>query len=225
MKKSSEIKFWNHGDTVVIRDIDRFDGTVVAAIPSITISDDIDLLALYIPRGTPFKNNWIIPPKQRVSSLDAIVPSAQRPYQDLIWRNDHIRLYLPDCSYSIWLKFDENGRFQSWYGNLEAPYVRTKIGIDTRDFALDIVGEPNGHWWWKDEDEFNHRLELGIDSPKHQDRVRASGQDFIKRFEHQMWPFNCDWENWHPQERWQIRSLPENWTTDFGSHNIFAAYI
>lgn len=225
MQKFSKIKFWHHGDTVVIREIDRFDGTVVAAIPSIAISDEADLLVLYIPRGTTFKNNWFTPPEQRVASLHAIVPSAQRPYRDLIWRTNHLRLYLSGYSYSIWLKFDENGTFKSWYGNLEAPYLRTSIGIDTRDFALDIVGDPNGHWQWKDEDEFNHRLIVGIDSPEHQTRVRAAGWDFIKRFEQQEWPFDCGWENFQLPQEWQARSLPDNWTVDFGSQKILSTYI
>jgi hypothetical protein len=223
--KFSEIKFWDHGDTVVIRNIARSDGSVTTAIPAIAISDDTDLLALYIPKDTPFKNNWVIPPEQRVSSVQSIVPSAQRQHRDLIWWNDTIRLYLQGYSYSIWLNFDEDSKFISWYGNLEAPYVRTSIGIDTRDFALDIIGNPDGQWQWKDEDEFNRRLEIGIDSPEHHTRVRAAGQDFIKRFEHWDWPFSCGWENWQPPKGWKVRSLPEVWAVDFGSRKALSAFI
>ena len=216
------MKYWNQGETVVVRNIARSDGSVTTAIPTIVISDDQDLLAVYIPKDTPFKNNWAIPPDQRVASVQSIVPSAQRQHRDLVWWNDTIRLYLQGYAYSIWLNFDENGKLTSWYGNLEAPFVRTRIGIDTRDYALDIVAKPDGRWWWKDEDEFNRRLEVEIDSPKHHAQVRAAGQDFIERFEHKDWPFNCGWENWQPPENWQIRDLPEDWAFDFGSHKLFA---
>ncbi|HID52885.1 MAG TPA: DUF402 domain-containing protein [Anaerolineae bacterium] len=218
------MKYWNSGDTVVVRNIARSDGSVTTAIPTIVISDDQDLLAVYIPKGTPFKNNWVVLPDQRVASVQFIIPSAQRQHRDLVWWNDTIRLYLQGYAYSIWLNFDENGKFMSWYGNLEAPFARTRIGIDTRDFALDIIAKPDGQWRWKDEDEFNRRLEVGIDSSEHQAQVRAAGRDFIERFEYRDWPFNCGWENWQPPESWQIRDLPEDWTIDFGSHKLFSAF-
>ncbi|MEZ4861387.1 MAG: DUF402 domain-containing protein [Caldilineaceae bacterium] len=218
-------KTWQHGDTAVIRDIDRFDGTAVGAIPSIVIMDDPDLLVLYIPKGTPFKNNWAVSAGQHVMSLGDIVPSAQRPHRDLIWRRDNLRLYLRGYSYSVWLKFDDDNKFHSWYGNLEAPYLRTPIGIDTRDFALDVVGEPNGQWRWKDEDAFHHRLALGYESLEHQARVREAGYDFIRRFERREWPFDGGWEAWRPQKRWRPPNLPANWAEDFGSNERLSTYI
>ena len=187
---------WKWGETAVIRNLARSDGTVTTAIPAIVMQDDSKLLALFIPKETPFKDNWVIPPAQRVASVDAITPSAQRQHRDLVWRNDTIRLYLVGFGYSVWLNFDENGEFASWYGNLEAPFVRTGIGIDTRDYALDIVALPDGRWHWKDEAEFQRRLEVRIDTLDHQMRVRAAGQDFIQRFERNAWPFNAGWQDW-----------------------------
>ncbi|MEZ4614620.1 MAG: DUF402 domain-containing protein [Caldilineaceae bacterium] len=160
---------WNEDDWVVVRNIARSDGTVTTAVPSIVLVD-AELLALYIPRGVSYKNNWIVPPAERAAALDGMVPSAQRQYRDLIMQNDSIRLYLPGRGYSIGLTFDGQGEFISWYGNLEAPFVRTPIGIDTRDFALDVIAYPDGRWQWKDEAEFARRLDLGIDTVEHQAR-------------------------------------------------------
>ena len=205
------MKYWKRGETAVIRNLARPDGTVTTAIPAIVIDDNSKLLALFIPEKTPFKDNWVIPPAQRVASVDVITPSAQRQHHDLVWRNNTIRLYLAGFSYSVWLNFDENGEFASWYGNLEAPFIRMGIGIDTRDYALDIVASPDGSWRWKDEAEFNKRLEVGIDTPEHQKKVRASGKDFIQRFEQNDWPFNAGWQNWRPPPDWELRRLPGNW--------------
>ncbi len=130
---------WNQGDTVIVRNIALSDNSVTTAIPTIAIQDDQNLLALYIVKNTPFKNNWIIPQNQRVASVDSIVPSARRQHRNLVWWNDTVRLYIPNFSYSIWLNFNENEEFTSWYGNLEAPFVRTAIGIDTRDHALVVI--------------------------------------------------------------------------------------
>lgn len=134
------------GDTLVVRNIARSDNTVTTAVSAITIQDEPDCLAVFIPKDTPFKNNWVVSPEKRVASVDNVVPSAQRQYRDFSWWHDAIRLYLPNCAYSVWLNFDDNGAFISWYGNLEAPFVRTEIGLDTRDFALDIVAYPDGCW-------------------------------------------------------------------------------
>ncbi|MEZ4658134.1 MAG: DUF402 domain-containing protein [Caldilineaceae bacterium] len=213
---------WRPGDTVILRNIARSDGTVTTAIPAIAISDALDLLALYIPAGTVYKNNWVMPPAMRVDSVTSVIPSAQRAYRDLAMRNDSIRLYLPGFGYSVGLSFDTAGNFTGWYGNMEAPFVRTPLGIDTRDLALDVVATPDGQWRWKDEDEFMRRLEVGIDSPAQHERVRRAGLDFIARLEQMRWPFNAGWQHWKAPNDWQRRSLPQEWAADWGTYDLLS---
>lgn len=214
------MKDWQTDNTLIVRNIARSDGTVTTAIPTIVIRDDAALLAVYIPRGTLFKNNWVVPPAQRAATVDAIIPSAQRQYRDLVYQRKEIRLYLPGRAYSIGLIFDENDSFVAWYGNLEAPFIRTRMGIDTRDYALDVIAYPNGQWQWKDEAEFARRREVGIDSAKHQVRVRAAGWELIALFERGAWPFNAGWQQWQAPTDWQVRQLPPDWMVDLGSHAL-----
>ena len=189
------------------------------AIPVIVISDD-DLLATFVPVGTVFKDNWVVSEDERVTAVSNIKPSAQRQYQECIWHTNTIRLYLPGKAFSVWLFFTETWQPSAWYGNLEAPFVRTPLGIDTRDHGLDVVASPDGKWKWKDEAEFARRLELGIDSLVHQTAVRAAGEAFIQRFQRNDFPFNQGWNKWCPPADWQPRQLPSNWQVEFGTDSV-----
>lgn len=208
---------WSVGDTLIIRHIALSDGTPATALPSIVVRDDDAVLAVYVPKGTPFKTNYHVPPDQRVASLSNIIPAAQRPVLDLVWQNSMLRLYFAGRGYSVWVVFDDTGQFSSWYGNLETPYLRTPIGIDNRDLALDIVAGPDRQWHWKDKDEFERRLELGIDSPQLHARVLSAAHDLIDRLDQNRSPFSDGWQHWRPPADWQIRTIPPNWQADFGS--------
>jgi protein associated with RNAse G/E len=211
------MNIWQPGATI-IRNIARSDGTVTTAAPVIVIEDTADVLAIYFPKGTVYKNNWVVPPEQRAAMVDAMTPSAQRQYKNNLATHNDIRLYLPGQRFAVGLTFAENDALMSWYGNLEAPFIRTPVGIDSRDYALDVLAYPDGRWHWKDEDEFRRRLEVGIDSAAHQARVQAAGKEFIRRFENNLSPFSDGWQNWRCPHDWQPRQLQQNWADDFGTH-------
>ena len=100
---------WQYGSTITLRNIARSDGTVTTAVPSIVLQDSNNLLATYTPQGPLFQNNWVVPPEERVASVDNITPSARRQYRELSWWHDTIRLYLAGKGFSVWLNFDEQG--------------------------------------------------------------------------------------------------------------------
>lgn len=209
---------WLKGDSVIVRYIARSDGSVAMALPTIVIQDNAEVLALYVPADAIAKDNYIVPPAQRVAAVGNMLPSRERRHIDRSWSTSSIRLYLPDQAFSVWLFFSEQGEFISWYGNLEAPFVRTRFGIDTRDHSLDVLAFPDGRWRWKDEEEFARRLALGIDSANHQATVWAAGREFISRFEHRAAPFNQGWEKWRAPAGWIAPVLPTDWDSDFGTH-------
>jgi len=208
---------WNPDDTLIIRYIAR-DGTVAQAIPARVIENSERVLAFHIADDTTIKSVPDIAPEDRVAALNSLAPAAERPRLDRPWHNDTIRLHFRGEPFSIWLLFGSDWKFNWWYGNLEAPFVDTPIGIDTRDHALDVAARPDGRWWWKDEEEFLRRLELGIDSVEHHARVWDAGHEVIRRLESSEYPFNADWERWRPTHSEPPPSLPENWDADFGSH-------
>ena len=217
------MKHWSQGETVVVRNIARSDGGVSAAMAAIAISDDDEALALYIPAGTVAKDNYVVEEAERVSAVGTLPPARERPFVERVWQVPTIRLYLPRTAFSVWLFFRKDGAFASWYGNLEAPYARTPIGIDTQDHALDIVADAQGRWSWKDEAEFARRLALGLDSPDHQAAVREAGRGFIARLEAGAPPFDGGWQSWRPPQEWQARPLPHDWQADFGTNRAAPA--
>ena len=215
--------YWPKGKTIILRNIARSDGTVTTAIPARCLGDSGKYLAVYTAKDTLFKNNYVVPAAKRAGAVGSFPASAARSYQSLTWRYDTVRLYLPATFYSVWFFYGEQGEFRS-YGNLEAPFVRTPIGIDTRDYALDVVANAQGQWHWKDEEEFAQRLAVGIDSAAHQARVRAAGKDFIQRLENNLFPFDQHWQTWRVPEQNSVTKLPVNWAQDYGTHSVLSIY-
>lgn len=210
---------WHPGDTLVLRYI-AHDDSVAQAVPARVIEDSDRVLALHVPNGTSTKSLPDIPPEERAAILETLAPAAERPKIDRTWENDSIRLHFRGAPFSIWLLFGSNWKFNWWYGNLESPFVETPIGIDTRDHALDVAARPDGRWWWKDEEEFERRLELGFDSAAHQAAVRAAGKEVIRRLEGDEYPFKSDWPAWRPATDLPLPALPASWDQDFGTHRL-----
>jgi len=94
----------------------------------------------------------------------------------------------------------------SWYVNLQTPTVVRDDRVDTTDQALDIVVSPSGEWRWKDEDELDEAVELGIWTEREAAVIRAEGERVL---EARPWP--TGWESWRPPEAWGPLGLPRDW--------------
>jgi len=121
------------------------------------------------------------------------------------------------ADYSIRFFF-RDGRFTHWYANLEVPAVAWRdgdlAGLDTVDWDLDVVIQPDRSWNWKDEEEFAERLR----TPEHywvddEQRVRAAGQEVIKLAEAGDFPFDGTWTDFSPDPGWTpiVADLPADW--------------
>jgi predicted RNA-binding protein associated with RNAse of E/G family len=103
-------------------------------------------------------------------------------------------------------------RAEGWYVNLEAPWRRTRIGIDTQDFVLDItVAADLSSWSWKDEDELAWSVDAGLYSAEDAAAIRAEGDRSVAALKARAWPFCADWSEWRPNPAWAIPTLPADW--------------
>ena len=110
---------------------------------------------------------------------------------------------------------DADWTFLDWYIDLQAPFVRTPLGFDSRDDVLDIVASPNLTWKWKDEDEFADAQRIGRFTPVEAAEIRREGERVIETIESGGWPFNMGWESWRPDPNWPIPAVPKGWQRDF----------
>jgi hypothetical protein len=196
---------WEPGETVVLRYLTR-DGKPGMAWPYHVVEDRDDLLALYIPRGSTYKN-WVVTPAAEGEGR------PKRQLGDDRWRRDVLRLMFPDEHHSIWLFWsddDERG-FSAYYINMEEPFRRTSIGFDTNDHTLDVAVTPDHEWRWKDVEQMENQVRIGGYGAEFADAVRAEGERVIEALEARRSPFSDGWEQWTPDPNWGIPTLPDGW--------------
>jgi hypothetical protein len=206
---------WQPGETVVVRYVARDHDVIAGGYPMTCIEDSEDRLILYLAHGTPYLGYRHLPTEGRAELVQQRASRPRRPLREripLTWHNDMLRFFIPGRAYQVWAAWNEDTwDFAWWYVNLEAPFVRTEVGVDTRDHTLDIVASPDLKWRWKDEDEAVARVEHGIDTAEFAAAVRAEGEYAARLIDQRAAPFGEDWPNWRPGPTWRMPELPEGW--------------
>jgi len=195
------------GQSVLLRE--TLQGRVRSAQPQIVVQDQPDLLVLYIPAGT----RWMVP-----VALDGGRPGpSSRLNGEWIlkydeWRSfNRLTMKILTADYSVEIYYNADGSLRGWYINLEEPFYRTALGFDFLDQMLDIVAPLDlSSWRWKDEDEFEEAISLGVISLEKANQLRREGEKAIAWLQSVKSPFN-GWEKWRPAPSWGIPMLPEGW--------------
>ena len=192
------------GDVVALREV--WEGRVFEARPAIVIQDDPDQSMFFTPGhvrcGLPVGEDGSelrLPDRPWRSEVR---PRGPQPVLSFAW---------PDTPYAVllWAAQDEH---RVWYVNLEDPLVRTPIGFDTVDHALDVMVEVDrSSWRWKDEEELDQAVRGGLFSTEEAADFRAWGERAVDRILSREPPFDRDWEEWRPDPAWPHPELPEGW--------------
>lgn len=181
-------------------------GRVFEARPTIVVQDDPEQTMLLLPGGV--RCGLPIGADGRELRLPdqpwrlELRPRGDRPILSFAW---------PDTPYSVLLWTAEEDR-RVWYVNLQDPLMRTPIGFDTVDHALDVVVElDRSSWRWKDEDELAEAVDDGLFTPAEASDFRAWGERAVERIVSNEPPFDRNWDRWHPDPGWGIPELPDGW--------------
>ncbi len=202
---SLAIHRWNPGEAIVLRGVWR--GKLWWACAATIVQDTPELLALFWQAGTPNRGPVRrLVPRDLLSNEICLVPGS--------WvGTDVLMLAVPGAAHAVYVMW-EAGRTQlrCWYVDLQEPLRRTKIGFDTHDHLLDIViSADQSTWRWKDEDEFEEAVRIGVFSQEEARAIRAEGERVIERFKAGQPPFCDGWEMWSPPSKWGIPNLHEGW--------------
>lgn len=190
------------GEPVVLRELWR--GRVFAARPATVVRDDPELITLLVPAGVTCAVP-IGPDGEELRICDRpfrleLRERGPTPVLSFAW---------PGEPFAV-LRWIEPW---AWYVNPQEPLRRTEIGFDTTDHVLDALVALDGTWCWKDEDELERAVELGLFSAAEAERFRADGHRAIDRILRREPPFDRDWGDWRPDPSWPTPTLRAGWET------------
>jgi hypothetical protein len=95
--------------------------------------------------------------------------------------------------------------------NLQDPFRRTTIGIDTLDHELDIWIPDGGRWQWKDDDLLEASVGTGRFTQSEVDAIRAEGRRVAADLDAGRRWWGDEWQTWEPDPAWTVPELPPGW--------------
>ena len=198
---------WAPGTSITGRSI--YYGRVFTSWAFVIVEDRGDVIAACTPPGTVWKR------PTDLDGNDIRLPHGEWLLRDDVWYGrGMVRVFVEGAAHSV-LVFLGEGDVRRWYVNLEAPFRRTAIGLDTSDQHLDIVFPPGlGEPEWKDEDELEEAVAFGSMTREEADAVRAEAERAIAWIQRGDHPAIDDrWRTWTPPPELGIPKLAPDWET------------
>lgn len=192
---------WQPGEMIVRRE--RWRGETYSGYAAIVVEDQPYQLALYLPEGAPFgfpEGSW---------------PGDHLWAGRTAWEGHGLSmLHRPGDASAIFVFWEGPDRaFSRWYLNLQAPYRRTAIGIDTLDHVLDLWSTDGTEWHRKDEELLDERVQEGFLSPAEAGLIRAEADRFEQEIAESGPWWDPAWKHWEPDPSWPAPELPEGWAS------------
>lgn len=182
---------------------------ITYAWPYRLIEASPELIALHMPVGTRIPRFDL---SDHDHQLDSFVHGSHPSLE--FRRGDVLRLKEPGSLHSVWLHWSTGPEraFLGWYVNIEAPWIRTSIGFDTSDLAVDVLIAPDGELTVKDEDQLDDWTAVGVFTPAERIRIKAEVALVIGKVRAAAWPFDGAWSTWRPEsESMPLPVAPDGW--------------
>lgn len=196
---------WSTGSAIARREV--WQGRIWLVNPLYVVEDRPELLVLYQAEGSPFGFGI---------GQDWPTPSGRHPYDGRsAWVGEGpLGLHRPGDPYAVWAYWSPlpDRVFLGWYVNIQTPYRRTPIGIDSLDLELDLLVSPALEVTLKDEDQVGRSAELGRFSDAEADAIHATGARIKAEIERgDIW-WDGSWSEWTPtNDLRRTPALPDGW--------------
>jgi hypothetical protein len=195
---------YSPGDHILLREI--WEGAVWSVRPVVVVRDEPDVIALYMPPGTPWKRPRTPDDRQKR------IPRGDWILGDDTWFNHVLRITPRGEPFSVLPIWRDNWSFRGWYINIEEPLRPSPLGFDYMDCTLDVILPPGMRDpEWKDTHEIEEAVRLGVYTPEQASRFEEIGHLAIARLQGREPPFDEPWEDWRPDPAWGIPARPEKW--------------
>lgn len=184
---------WQVGDTIVLREV--LHGRVRSARPLFVLADDLDGVVGYMA------------PRSQVA-WPRLLDGAQSQTPDQGWQLRLEQWQGPGCLFQLpageafaavlFLDADDSSPL-GWKVDFLAPCVRTDIGLDTLDWALDLLAAPGlATWTVKDEDDLAQLVLMGILDDERLAQLHAARARAEAALVARSSPFAGQWAEWRP---------------------------
>lgn len=187
------------GEVIVRREVWRHEPKVGWA--GIVVRDGPELLALYMPEGSPF------------GFADDFFGEPHPWSNRLRWEGHGVlQLQRPGEMHAVWVFWHGPEReCRGWYVNLQEPFRRTRRGFDTQDLELDLVVGLDGSWHYKDEEKLESWIERGRWTERDVAAIRREGERIAAEVGAGRSWWSDDWAEWEPGPGWPTPALPADW--------------
>ena len=190
------------GEWIVRRDVWR--GEPKVGWGGIVVEDGPELLALYMPSGSPL-------------AYAADFFGAPHPWSPKDRWEGHgvLQLQRPGEMHAVWVFWNGPEReLGAWYVNLQEPFRRKPRGFDTQDLELDIVVSRDGNWRYKDDALLVHWVERGRWTADEVADIRREGARLAAELDDGRRWWSDAWAEWLPDPSWRTSTLPADWASD-----------
>lgn len=189
------------GEPILRREVWR--GEPKLGWAGIVVADTSDLLALFMPEGSPlaFADDFFGEPH----------PWSGRDR----WEGHGVlQLQRPGEMHAIWVFWHGIAReFRGWYVNLQEPFRRTQRGFDTQDLELDIIVGLDGSRRYKDDEKLEAWVERGRWTAEEIAAIRREGVAIVEELDAGRRWWSDEWATWEPDPDWAAPALPRDWAS------------